>query len=128
LSFQGKLTARERVELLCDPGTFVEYDMFMEHRCVDFNMSEKKVSRRSAQWRDAGKLGAVHNGETRFMKLISLPCPFPNRSVNYPDNGYPYSHPYYLVIRNPNNYPDTDKDGGYFQSCAKFEPAILLFF
>lgn len=40
---KGKLTARERVELLCDPGTFVEYDMFMEHRCVDFNMSEKKI-------------------------------------------------------------------------------------
>ena len=28
---KGKLTARERLGLLCDPGTFVEYDMFMEH-------------------------------------------------------------------------------------------------
>ena len=28
---KGKLTARERIGLLCDPGTFVEYDMFMEH-------------------------------------------------------------------------------------------------
>lgn len=40
---KGKLTARERVDLLCDPGSFVEYDMFMEHRCIDFNMSEKKI-------------------------------------------------------------------------------------
>uniref|UniRef100_A0A8D8W3C2 Propionyl-CoA carboxylase beta chain, mitochondrial n=1 Tax=Cacopsylla melanoneura TaxID=428564 RepID=A0A8D8W3C2_9HEMI len=41
---KGKLTARERVELLCDPGTFVEYDMFMEHRCGDFGMSDKRIS------------------------------------------------------------------------------------
>jgi acetyl-CoA carboxylase carboxyltransferase component len=38
--FQGKLTARERVEVLCDPGTFVEYDMFMEHTCTDFGMEK----------------------------------------------------------------------------------------
>ncbi|XP_051779000.1 propionyl-CoA carboxylase beta chain, mitochondrial isoform X2 [Erpetoichthys calabaricus] len=35
---RGKLTARERVELLLDPDTFVEYDMFVEHRCSDFGM------------------------------------------------------------------------------------------
>lgn len=35
---QGKLTARERVELLLDPDSFVEYDMFVEHRCSDFGM------------------------------------------------------------------------------------------
>lgn len=35
---QGKLTARERVELLLDPESFVEYDMFVEHRCSDFGM------------------------------------------------------------------------------------------
>ncbi|XP_064394246.1 propionyl-CoA carboxylase beta chain, mitochondrial-like [Halichondria panicea] len=34
----GKLTARERVELLLDPGTFREYDMFVEHTCADFGM------------------------------------------------------------------------------------------
>jgi propionyl-CoA carboxylase beta chain len=38
--FQGKLTARERIEVLCDPGTFVEYDMFMEHTCRDFGMEK----------------------------------------------------------------------------------------
>ena len=30
---KGKLTARERIELLLDPGTFEEWDMFVEHRC-----------------------------------------------------------------------------------------------
>ncbi|XP_041483106.1 propionyl-CoA carboxylase beta chain, mitochondrial-like [Lytechinus variegatus] len=35
---RGKLTARERVNLLLDPGSFIEYDMFAEHRCSDFGM------------------------------------------------------------------------------------------
>jgi propionyl-CoA carboxylase beta chain len=39
---QGKLTARERIELLLDPGTFVETDKFVVHRCTDFGMQEKK--------------------------------------------------------------------------------------
>ncbi|RLB97514.1 MAG: methylmalonyl-CoA carboxyltransferase, partial [Deltaproteobacteria bacterium] len=34
----GKLTARERVELLLDPGTFVELDALVTHRCRDFSM------------------------------------------------------------------------------------------
>ena len=32
----GKLTARERIDLLLDPGTFVELDRFVTHRCHDF--------------------------------------------------------------------------------------------
>ncbi len=39
---QGKLTARERIELLLDPGTFVETDKFVVHRCTDFDMQEKR--------------------------------------------------------------------------------------
>jgi propionyl-CoA carboxylase beta chain len=38
----GKLTARERIELLLDPGTFVELDKFVTHRCNDFGMPEQK--------------------------------------------------------------------------------------
>ena len=38
---KGKLTARERIELLLDPGSFEEWDMFVEHRCADFGMEEK---------------------------------------------------------------------------------------
>jgi propionyl-CoA carboxylase beta chain len=39
----GKLTARERVELLLDPGSFVELDKFVVHRCADFEMEEQKI-------------------------------------------------------------------------------------
>ena len=39
---KGKLTARERLELLLDEGSFEEYDMFVTHRCTDFGMPESK--------------------------------------------------------------------------------------
>uniref|UniRef100_A0A2K6PB06 Propionyl-CoA carboxylase beta chain, mitochondrial n=1 Tax=Rhinopithecus roxellana TaxID=61622 RepID=A0A2K6PB06_RHIRO len=39
---RGKLTARERISLLLDPGSFVESDMFVEHRCADFGMAADK--------------------------------------------------------------------------------------
>jgi acetyl-CoA carboxylase beta subunit len=40
---KGKLTARERLELLLDEGTFEEWDMFVEHRCADFGMADNKI-------------------------------------------------------------------------------------
>jgi acetyl-CoA carboxylase carboxyltransferase component len=40
---KGKLTARERVERLLDPGTFVEMDVFAVHRTTNFGMDEKRV-------------------------------------------------------------------------------------
>ena len=40
---KGKLSARERIELLLDSGSFEEYDMFVEHRCTDFEMAEQTV-------------------------------------------------------------------------------------
>lgn len=39
----GRLTARERVEVLLDPGSFVETDRFMTHRCTNFGMEKNKV-------------------------------------------------------------------------------------
>ncbi|XP_030574541.1 propionyl-CoA carboxylase beta chain, mitochondrial [Archocentrus centrarchus] len=39
---RGKLTARERVQLLLDPESFVETDMFVEHRCSDFGMEQDR--------------------------------------------------------------------------------------
>ncbi len=39
----GKLTARERIALLLDPGSFDEIDKFKTHRCSDFGMAEQKV-------------------------------------------------------------------------------------
>ena len=40
---KGKLTARERLEVLLDEGSFEEWDMFVEHRCSDFGMQDQKV-------------------------------------------------------------------------------------
>jgi propionyl-CoA carboxylase beta chain len=40
---EGKLTARERVEHLLDPGSFVELDRFKVHRSTDFGMAERKI-------------------------------------------------------------------------------------
>ncbi|HVZ03155.1 acyl-CoA carboxylase subunit beta, partial [Hyphomicrobium sp.] len=40
---KGKLTARERIELLMDDGSFEEFDMYVEHRCTDFGMEKTKV-------------------------------------------------------------------------------------
>jgi len=40
---QGKLNARERLDLLFDPGTFREIDMFVTHRCTNFGMETKEI-------------------------------------------------------------------------------------
>ncbi|WP_153768620.1 acyl-CoA carboxylase subunit beta [Labrenzia sp. CE80] len=40
---KGKLTARERIELLLDEGSFEEFDMFKQHRCTDFGMDEQHI-------------------------------------------------------------------------------------
>ena len=40
---KGKLTARDRLDLLFDTGTFREIDMFVQHRCVNFGMEEVEV-------------------------------------------------------------------------------------
>ena len=39
----GKLSARERIEVLLDPGSFVETDRFVVHRCTDFGMEEQQI-------------------------------------------------------------------------------------
>ncbi|KAI9318677.1 carboxyl transferase [Dichotomocladium elegans] len=41
---KGKLTARERLDLLLDQGSFREYDAFVEHECVDFGMGSNKIA------------------------------------------------------------------------------------
>ncbi|MFO8234164.1 MAG: acyl-CoA carboxylase subunit beta [Bacteroidales bacterium] len=40
---KGKLTARERIEILLDEGSFEEFDMFVTHRCSNFGMDKKKI-------------------------------------------------------------------------------------
>ncbi|MEO8375390.1 MAG: carboxyl transferase domain-containing protein, partial [Sphingomonas bacterium] len=40
---RGKLTARERLNILLDEGSFEELDMYVEHNCVDFGMPEQTI-------------------------------------------------------------------------------------
>jgi len=40
---KGKLTARERISLLLDRDSFLEYDALVKHQCNDFGMSDNKV-------------------------------------------------------------------------------------
>jgi propionyl-CoA carboxylase beta chain len=40
---RGKLTARERIELFLDKGSFEEFDMFVEHRSIEFGMEKQKI-------------------------------------------------------------------------------------
>ena len=40
---RGKLTARERIDLLLDKDSFEEFDMFVQHRCTDFGMEKQKI-------------------------------------------------------------------------------------
>src|ERR1044071_9723046 len=41
---KGKLTARERLEVLLDEGSFEEYDMFVTHRASEFGMASHKIA------------------------------------------------------------------------------------
>src|ERR1044072_3698730 len=41
---KGKLTARERIEVFLDEGSFEEFDMFVEHRSIDFGMAGQKIA------------------------------------------------------------------------------------
>ena len=40
---KGKLTARERLDILLDEGSFEELDMYVEHNCVDFGMEDQRI-------------------------------------------------------------------------------------
>ena len=40
---KGKLTARERIEMFFDEGTFIELDMFVKHRCTNFGQEKKEL-------------------------------------------------------------------------------------
>ncbi len=40
---RGKLTARERIELLLDENSFEEWDIYVEHRCTDFGMGDNRI-------------------------------------------------------------------------------------
>ena len=75
---KGKLTARERLTLLLDPGSFEEWDMFKEHRCTDFGMdAEHHVA--AGMSSECGLVGGKRQGQRRVARTIKrdgqTPCP-----------------------------------------------------
>ena len=48
---RGKLTARERIDIFLDEGSFEEFDMFVEHRSTDFGMDKSQDRRRRRRHR-----------------------------------------------------------------------------
>ena len=55
---KGKLTARERIEILLDEGSFEEFDMFVEHRCTEFGMDAQKSRATASSPARAQSMGA----------------------------------------------------------------------
>ena len=47
----GKLTARERIDLLLEKGSFIELDKLVTHRCTDFGMEKQKFWTPALSWR-----------------------------------------------------------------------------
>ncbi|XP_072158868.1 propionyl-CoA carboxylase beta chain, mitochondrial isoform X2 [Bemisia tabaci] len=66
---KGKLTARERLRILCDSDTFTEYDMFVEHNCTDFGMQSKKIMDRALTTR-APVIGLKDSGGARIQEGV----------------------------------------------------------
>jgi acetyl-CoA carboxylase carboxyltransferase component len=62
---KGKLTARERIEVLLDEGSFEEFDMYVTHRAVDFGMAGQKV---------AGDGVVTASGVVPQISVIMGPC------------------------------------------------------
>ena len=68
---RGKLTARERVELLMDAGSFEEFDMYVLHRSNDFAPSDPA----------SGSSGILKNSSAGFIHSMATPCRRPNSSI-----------------------------------------------
>ena len=70
---RGKYTARERIDMLVDEGSFEEYDMFKLHRCHNFGMEKKQI---------AGD-GMVTGYGNSISATVSLPVPLLSTAVWY---------------------------------------------
>ncbi len=72
---KGKFTARERIAMLLDEGSFEEYDMFVQHRCTNFGMEKTKFDGDgvvTGQGTIDGRLVYVFAQEARYTPLPSL--------------------------------------------------------
>ena len=75
---QGRLTARERIDLLLDPGSFEEFDMFKTHRCRDFGMENTIIpgdgvvtGHGTIEGRIVSENGSAENDTLAIERLVS---------------------------------------------------------
>jgi propionyl-CoA carboxylase beta chain len=75
---KGKLTARERLELLLDPDSFEEWDLFKEHRCTDFGMDQAEKIPGDGVVIGYGTInGRLVLSFRRTLRCSVAPCPKP---------------------------------------------------
>ena len=81
---KGKLTARERIELLLDEGSFEEFDMFVAHRSTDFGMAEMKYPGDGVVtgWGTVnGRMVYVFAQDFTVLRRVACRKPMPRRSA-----------------------------------------------
>jgi propionyl-CoA carboxylase beta chain len=71
---KGKLTARERIDVLLDEGSFEEYDMFVTHRCVDFGMEKSKPRAMASSPAGARSTGGWSTSSARTSRSSAGRC------------------------------------------------------
>ena len=67
---KGKLTARERIEMLLDEGSFEEFDMFVKHRCTNFGIEKESA----ASWTTLSLIGlsVILTGTHIYQKIVKF--------------------------------------------------------
>ena len=84
---KGKLSARERIEILFDEDSFEEWDIFVEHRYTDFGMDEKTIPGDGVVTEYGNsypKSGSQPISRVLSWTVIHLGHPSPNASSNLP--------------------------------------------
>ena len=80
----GKLTARERIEVLLDEGTFQEIDALVTHRCTDFGMEKRRVAGDGVVtgWGRSGRSSNLHlPAKISPSRAVAFLPPTPPRSA-----------------------------------------------
>jgi len=72
---KGRLTARERLSVLLDAGSFEEYDMFVEHNCADFGMETQKIPGDGVVTGSGTVNGPWSMSSHRTSRSSAAPCP-----------------------------------------------------
>ena len=76
---KGKMTARERIAALLDPGSFVELDAFVEHRCTELGMDEVKAPARASSSATGRSTAARSSSSPRTSPSSAAPSARPTR-------------------------------------------------